>query len=186
MKIDQHRLVEAEQIDSPNFNARPDDEISLIVIHCISLPPGQFGGDFISQLFTNRLSPSDHPSFEQIHTLEFSAHTLVRRNGKTIQYVPFNQRAWHAGHSNYQGRSDCNDFSIGIELEGDTKQPYTEQQYQTLSELIIALVNQYPDLSLESVTGHSDIAPERKQDPGESFEWNRLRALLHAKKRPEV
>jgi AmpD protein len=164
---------------SPNFDERPDaEDISLLVIHCISLPPGEFGQNFISQLFCNQLKPNDHPYFEAIHQLKVSAHLLIKRDGGCVQFVPFNQRAWHAGQSCYQGRERCNDFSIGIELEGTESLAYTDAQYKQLSEIINTLLAAYPNLSLQKITGHSDIAPGRKTDPGESFNWPRLYALL--------
>ncbi len=179
MQINQHWLTSAMPIPSPNCDQRPDpQDISLLVIHCISLPPGEFGGDFISQLFCNRLDPNAHPYFSEIHLLRVSAHLLIRRTGQIVQYVPFDQRAWHAGQSNYQGRARCNDFSIGIELEGIETEPYTDQQYQQLADVIKLLLANYPRLSPQRITGHSDIAPERKTDPGESFDWQRLHRLF--------
>lgn len=179
MDIQNHCLTDITQIISPNFNTRPDEaDISLIVIHCISLPPGQFGGNYIEQLFCNRLNPDEHPYFKQIYQLQVSAHLLIRRDGEIIQYVPFNRRAWHAGVSNYQGRENCNNFSIGIELEGTETIPYTLAQYQQLAKVIKLLLRHYPSLSKEHITGHSDIAPLRKTDPGESFQWSVLWQLL--------
>lgn len=179
MQIDNHWLTEIRHIASPNFNPRPDEQdISLCVIHCISLPPQQFGGDYIEQLFCNRLNPDDHPYFKEIYQLQVSAHLLIRRDGEIVQYVAFNQRAWHAGLSNYQGRENCNDFSIGIELEGTETIPYTAAQYQQLAKVIKLLLQHYPKLNQQRITGHSDIAPQRKTDPGESFEWQRLWQLL--------
>jgi AmpD protein len=179
MDIQNHCLTGITHIASPNFNTRPDkNDISLIVIHCISLPPGQFGGNYIEQLFCNRLNPADHPYFKDIYQLQVSAHLLIRRDGEIVQYVPFNQRAWHAGVSNYQGRESCNDFSIGIELEGAETIPYTTVQYQRLAQVIKLLLQHYPTLSKERITGHSDIAPQRKTDPGDSFQWSELWRLL--------
>lgn len=179
MHIYNHWLTEVTHTPSPNFNSRPDEnDISLIIIHCISLPPQQFGGDYIEQLFCNRLNPDEHPYFKEIYQLKVSAHLLIKRGGEIVQYVPFNQRAWHAGISNYQGRENCNDFSIGIELEGTETILYTAEQYQQLAKVIKLLLQQYPTLSKEHITGHSDIAPQRKTDPGDSFQWAELWRLL--------
>ncbi len=179
MEIINHWLTGIRHIRSPNYNARPDPaDISLLVIHCISLPPGQFGGDYISQLFCNQLDTNAHPYFHSIQRLQVSAHLLIRRDGECIQYVPFNQRAWHAGSSRYQGRETCNDFSIGIELEGTETIPYTDAQYLKLVEAVKLLLANYPKLSAQAIAGHSEIAPRRKTDPGASFDWRRLHGLL--------
>jgi AmpD protein len=179
MHIDNHRLNSAIQIPSPNFDLRANPEdISLLVIHCISLPPEQFAGDYIDQLFCNQLDPNDHPYFQEIHQLTVSAHLFIRRDGSVRQYVPFNLRAWHAGVSSFEGRERCNDFSIGIELEGSVNQAYTDSQYQQLALVTKALLQAYPQLSENRITGHSDIAPERKDDPGAFFDWGRYRDLL--------
>lgn len=179
MRIEQHRLLAARQIESPNCDARPDPaDISLLVIHCIALPPEQFGGDYIEQLFCNRLNPNDHPYFADIHTLKVSAHLLIRRDGELLQFVPFNRRAWHAGVSSYQGRERCNDFSIGIELEGSVHCGYTDAQYQQLAAVTNSLLAAYPRLSKQRIAGHSEIAPARKQDPGAYFDWARFYAAL--------
>ncbi len=176
MKIKHHCLSSAQYIPSPNFDERSDaSDISLLVIHCISLPPGEFGGDYINQLFCNALNPTEHSYFEEIYQLKVSAHLLIKRTGDIIQYVPFDKRAWHAGVSNYQGRERCNDFSIGIELEGTEFVPYTDVQYDALNAVITVLLETYPKLSRKRITGHSDIAPERKTDPGASFDWHRLK-----------
>lgn len=173
-----HWLGAVRHCPSPNCNERPDPaEISLIVVHGISLPPEDFGGPWIDDLFCNRLDPSQHPYFETIAALTVSAHLLIRRDGEVVQYVPFNQRAWHAGQSCWQGRENCNDFSIGIELEGTDTLAYTDIQYEKLAELIHVLNQRYP-ASRQNVVGHSDIAPGRKTDPGESFDWPRLHSLL--------
>jgi len=177
--IDQGWLSAARRGATPNFDDRPDEnDISLIVIHCISLPPGEFGGEWIDRLFSNTLEPSAHPYFEGIFHLRVSSHLLLRRDGEIVQYVPFHKRAYHAGISRYGDRTACNDFSIGIELEGTEMVPYTDEQYHRLAEVIRTLLNTYPNLSPERITGHSDIAPDRKTDPGPSFDWGRLRALL--------
>ena len=175
MIIEQHRLTNAKQIPSPNYDDRPNPiDISLLVIHCISLPPGEFDNPYINQLFCNVLDPDAHPYFKEIHQLTVSAHLLIKRDGSCIQYVPFNKRAWHAGKSSYQGKERCNDFSIGIELEGTESIPYTEAQYIQLAEVIDSLLKAYPNLSKQQITGHSDIAPGRKNDPGASFDWQRI------------
>lgn len=172
-------LDEAKQVPSPNFNLRPAHMApELIVIHNISLPPGEFGGPWIDALFTNRLDPHAHPYFQQIYQNRVSAHALIRRTGEIIQYVPFHHRAWHAGVSSYQGREQCNDFSVGIELEGSDTVPFEEIQYQQLAQLIPVLIQTYPTLSQQCITGHSDIAPGRKTDPGPHFDWDKIRALL--------
>ncbi len=179
MDIQNHWLTGIRHIPSPNYNLRPDErDISLLVIHCISLPPQQFGGDYIEQLFCNRLNPDEHPYFKAIYQLQVSAHLVIHRDGAIVQYVGFNHRAWHAGVSNYQGRENCNDFSIGIELEGTETIPYTPAQYQQLAKVIQLLLRHYPALSRERITGHSDIAPQRKTDPGDSFQWEQLARLL--------
>ena len=166
-------------ISSPNADDRPDDqEPELIVIHNISLPPDNFGGPYIAQLFTNQLKPDEHPYFAEICDLRVSSHILIRRNGDIIQFVPFNKRAWHAGISNYCGRDRCNDFSIGIELEGTDDKPYEDVQYTQLASMIEALQSSYPSLARDAITGHSDIAPERKTDPGPAFDWDHLKNLL--------
>jgi AmpD protein len=166
---------------SPNFDARPDGMLpELVVVHGISLPPGQFGGPWIEALFMNRLPPKMHPYFETVAPLQVSSHLLIRRAGDIVQFVPFSMRAWHAGKSNFRGRERCNDFSIGIELEGADEVPYEPIQYRALTQTILALCEAYPSLSLDRIAGHSDIAPGRKSDPGPSFDWPRLRAMLAA------
>lgn len=178
MRINDGILDAARQLASPNCDSRPDDDISLLVIHNISLPPGEFGGPWIDALFTNSLDPAAHDYFREIHALRVSSHVLIRRDGELVQYVPFQQRAWHAGESSFDGRSCCNDFSIGIELEGADDTPYTNEQYRRLAEVIQCLQQQYPLLGRERITGHSNIAPGRKTDPGEAFDWERLWAML--------
>ncbi|HEY3732159.1 MAG TPA: 1,6-anhydro-N-acetylmuramyl-L-alanine amidase AmpD [Steroidobacteraceae bacterium] len=172
-------LIGARQVLSPHFDQRPVDSApTLLVVHGISLPAGEFGGPWIDWLFTGCLPADAHPSFAEIATLRVSAHALIGRDGAITQYVPFGERAWHAGESSYQGRDACNDFSMGIELEGTDQVAYREAQYQSLAQLIGALCAAYPTLNLERLVGHSDIAPGRKTDPGPSFDWARLRALL--------
>lgn len=179
MKISSGLLAGARQVSSPNCDSRKDEsDISLLVIHGISLPPGEFGGPYIDQLFCNQLNPEDDPYFEEIAHLKVSSHLLIRRDGEIVQYVPFHQRAWHAGVSSYKGREKCNDFSIGIELEGEDQTPYTDIQYQLLAETTSALLDQYPELSTSSIAGHSDIAPGRKTDPGPAFDWAYFNHLL--------
>lgn len=163
---------------SPNFNARPEGEISLLVIHNISLPPGQFGTGRVQQFFQNRLPVAEHPYFAGIAQLTVSAHFLIERDGAVTQFVACGERAWHAGLSSFAGRENCNDFSIGIELEGTDELPFTDAQYQALVELTRQLLSTYPQMSVERICGHSDIAPGRKTDPGPCFDWARLRAAL--------
>ena len=172
-------LDAARFLPSPNADKRPPDAaLELIVIHNISLPPGEFGGPWIDQLFCNQLDPKAHPYFKDICDMKVSAHLLIRRDGGLIQYVPFDQRAWHTGPSCYQGRENCNDFSIGIELEGSDETAFENIQYQQLAGVIRTLMDNYPGLSREHIAGHSDIASPRKTDPGPHFDWARLRALL--------
>jgi AmpD protein len=171
----------ARFVPSPNHDERPAGAApELLVVHGISLPPGQYGGPWIDQLFTNTLPRGEHPYFEQIAELRVSSHLLIRRDGETVQYVPFHLRAWHAGKSCYEGRERCNDFSIGIELEGADDSAYEAVQYRRLADVIVALCRAYRTLSPERIAGHSDIAPGRKTDPGAAFDWPRLRALLRA------
>ena len=172
-------LKEARQQPSPNCDSRPNEsDIALSVIHGISLPPGKFSGDYIDQLFCNQLNPDEHPYFKEIAGLNVSSHLLVRRDGEIVQYVPFQKRAWHAGVSCYKNRDCCNDFSIGIEMEGEDDTPYTDIQYQVLSKVIKNLIDRYPNLNEQTITAHSDIAPGRKTDPGEAFDWEHLKKLL--------
>jgi AmpD protein len=171
-------LDAARHLPSPNCDDRPPGVVpELIVVHGISLPPGEFGGPWIDALFTNRLPPDDHPYFAQVSALRVSAHVLVRRDGAIVQYVPFHRRAWHAGTSSWRGREHCNDFSIGIELEGTDTRAYEQAQYAALARLVAMLCQGYPSLSVDRVAGHSDIAPGRKSDPGIAFDWPLLRAL---------
>ncbi len=175
-------LAGVEFIESPNANARPIGvEPELIVVHGISLPPDQFGGEAIQKLFTNQLNPNDDPYFKEIHSLTVSAHLLIRRDGHVVQFVPFYKRAWHAGVSCFKGREGCNDFSIGIELEGTDKTCYTASQYHSLAGVIKALWQAYPSLQAHDVVGHCDIAPGRKTDPGPYFLWTALERLLVSK-----
>ena len=174
-------LTSANYISSPNCNQRPEAiDINLLVIHNISLPPGQFGGEDITRLFTNMLNSDAHPDYRDLEGLQVSSHLLIRRDGTAIQYVPFHQCAWHAGNSSFQGRHHCNDFSIGIELEGTDTQAYTFEQYQQLCIVSRMLMQTYPGISLDRIVGHCDIAPGRKTDPGESFDWALFRQMLIA------
>ena len=183
MKIDKTSgsLTTATQLTSPNCDARPDpDDISGIVIHNISLPPSQFGGSWIADLFLNQLDTNAHPYFAEIAGLKVSSHLLIRRDGEIQQFVPFHQRAWHAGKSCWDGRECCNDFTIGIELEGDDFSPFERVQYQQLATVIKLLLQTYPNLSAERIVGHEHIAPGRKTDPGPFFDWQLLQGLLQA------
>lgn len=171
-------LEQARRCPSPNFNSRPAGEaVSLIVIHNISLPPGEFGGPYIEQLFTNQLDPAAHPYFAAIAGLEVSAHLLIRRDGEVVQFVPFEARAWHAGKSVYDGRENCNDYAIGIELEGTDQLAYEPVQYHRLAEIVAVLKRGYPAVG-DRITGHSDVAPGRKTDPGPAFDWSELSRCL--------
>ncbi len=181
MKIDASTglLTPCSQILSPNRDLRPKNQIiDLIVIHSISLPPGKYGGDAIERFFCNQLPAEEQPYFQQIHTLKVSAHTLIKRDGSIVQFVPFHERAWHAGRSRYQGREHCNDFSIGIELEGTDTEAFENSQYTQLARLVLALEATYPSIDRGSITGHSNIAPDRKTDPGSGFNWQKMKKLL--------
>ena len=172
-------LLLARQVASPNCDERPEGaSIDLVVVHGISLPPGEFGGPWIDQLFTNALPVDAHPYFAQVASLRVSAHLLIRRDGEVVQYVPFGRRAWHAGTSSWQGRERCNDYSIGVELEGADTVPYESTQYAMLARVIVALCRAYPAITAERIVGHSDVAPGRKSDPGPAFDWPRLRSLV--------
>jgi len=177
LKLDREGVLEgAIQVASANCDERPDGEtVTLVVIHAISLPPGEFGGDAIERLFTNTLDCAAHPYFEALRDLRVSAHFLIRRAGEIVQFVPCGKRAWHAGASCYAGRERCNDFSVGIELEGTGDIAYTDPQYEALTALGGELYARYP---ITDVVAHSNIAPGRKTDPGPSFDWKRLRAAL--------
>lgn len=169
-------LTGARRVPSPNCDERPAGEtVRLIVVHAISLPPGEFGGDGIERLFTNTLDPRAHPYYREIQLLRVSAHFLIRRDGGIMQFVPCSLRAWHAGASSWRGSGRCNDFSIGIEMEGDDDSPFEPPQYPALARLIRILQQRYP---IEDIVGHADIAPERKVDPGPHFDWAHLHRLL--------
>ena len=172
MMITNQRLDVAEQKPSVNFNQRPDGtNITLVVIHNISLPPGEFDNDYIEDFFTNQLQTNQHPYFNTLTDVRVSAHLLIKRDGRIIQFVDFNQRAWHAGRSSFNQIDDCNNYSIGIELEGTDTTPYETLQYQSLNQVLSILKTYYP---ITDVRGHSEIAPGRKTDPGPAFDWRKL------------
>lgn len=181
MRLDLERglIEEAQFVSSPNCDDRPaNTTINLLVIHAISLPPGEFGGPWVTDLFTNSLDPAAHPYFQEIKALQVSCHLFIRRDGSLLQFVPLSKRAWHAGESCYQGLEKCNDFSIGIELEGDDDVPYEKTQYKILSEVASQLIRYYPAITLERIVGHCDISPGRKTDPGSMFDWAYFRSLM--------
>jgi AmpD protein len=179
MKIVDGWLDNARRLPSPHCDERPDPaDVSLLVIHNISLPPNVFGGPWIRDLFLGRLDADAHPFFATVAHLRVSAHLLIRRNGDLEQFVPFHRRAWHAGQSVFAGRDACNDFSVGIEMEGADDVPYTERQYHRLANVTRLLMAHFPAITPERITGHSDIAPARKTDPGPAFDWQRFRAEL--------
>jgi AmpD protein len=174
MKIKNHRLQDINFLESPNFNDRPvDEDISLLVIHSISLPPKKYNTDHIERFFLNELDFSSHNFYKKIEGMKVSAHVLIKRNGEVIQFVPFNKRAWHAGVSSYKGKNDCNNFSIGIELEGSDDDIFEDIQYKKLSLITSLLIEEYDLITKDNIKGHSDIAPERKTDPGVLFDWDR-------------
>lgn len=179
MQIVEGWLDQAKRVVSPNMDVRTDiNDISLLVIHNISLPPEQFGGPYISQLFSNCLDPDEHAYFQDIYQLKVSSHLLIDRKGQITQFVPFDRRAWHAGVSKFAGREGCNDFSIGIELEGADHIPFTEEQYKELAAVTRQIIASYPKIKVDRIVGHSDIAPGRKTDPGPAFDWQKYRQLL--------
>ena len=179
MKVNkEHRLEGARVCDSPNFSDRLIEEISLLVIHNISLPPGQFGNNFVDQFFTNNLDPEKDPYFKEIYEMEVSSHLFIDREGGLTQFVPFDKAAWHAGVSKFRGKENCNEFSIGIELEGTDDLEYPSNQYKTLIEVTKALMDYYPEIKIDSIVGHKDIAPVRKTDPGEAFDWDLYKSSL--------
>ena len=174
MKIKNHRLQDINFLESPNFNDRPvDEDISLLVIHSISLPPKKYNTDHIERFFLNELDFTSHNFYKNIEGMKVSAHVLIKRNGEVIQFVPFNKRAWHAGVSSYKGKNDCNNFSIGIELEGSDDDIFEDIQYEKLSLITSLLITEYDLITKDNIKGHSDIAPERKTDPGVLFDWDR-------------
>ncbi|MGI9270919.1 MAG: 1,6-anhydro-N-acetylmuramyl-L-alanine amidase AmpD [Woeseiaceae bacterium] len=175
IELDRGIVASARQCPTPNQDARPDDvTVDLIVLHGISLPPGQFGGAAIEELFCNQLDWDSHPYYDEIRDIKVSTHVLIRRDGELVQFVPFAARAWHAGESCFRERSNCNDHSIGIELEGVDDSPYDDRQYTTLISLLASMLTAYPSLSARRIAAHSDIAPGRKTDPGPAFDWLRL------------
>ena len=177
--ITDHHVDQAKFIESPNFSDRPAGvKPTLLVIHNISLPPGKFGGPYIADFFQNRLDTSKHPFFEEIADLQVSSHLFLDREGQLIQFVDLNKKAWHAGISEFEGQKECNDFSIGIELEGTDTEPYSDKQYLSLISLTNCLMERYSGISTERIVGHSDIAPSRKTDPGASFDWSRYKNSL--------
>jgi AmpD protein len=179
-------MLGVTQMASPNHDSRPPGvEADLIVVHGISLPPGEFGGPWIDRLFTNTLPADAHPYFAQVAALRVSAHAVIKRTGEVTQYVKFTDRAWHAGESAFEGRKACNDFSVGIELEGTDTLPYEPAQYAALAEMIATLCAAYPRLSAGRLAGHSEIAPGRKTDPGPAFDWPLVRRLIARARRPD-
>ena len=179
MNIDNSFFLEKAKIClSPNSSDRKSNEVSLLVIHNISLPPGNYGGDHIEKFFTNQLVHEEHPYFQDIADLKVSSHLLIKRDGSITQFVPFNKKAWHAGISTFRGREDCNEFSIGIELEGTDESKYEKEQYESLISVTKELMSFFPDIKKETIVGHSAIAPDRKTDPGKSFDWNYFRSNL--------
>jgi N-acetyl-anhydromuramoyl-L-alanine amidase len=176
--IHAHRLSLARQLDSPNWSERPPGHIiDLLVIHSISLPPGQYGGTYIDDFFCNQLRTDTHPYFQEIAHLQVSAHLLIRRDGQIHQYVPFDKKAWHAGVSSFCGVADCNVYSIGVELEGCDSDPFTASQYEQLALVTAELQKVYPAITAQRIVGHSDIAPGRKTDPGPCFNWEKYKQL---------
>ncbi len=182
MNVTENHLIDsAVFIRSPNFDLRSTGiDISTVVIHCISLPRGEFGTGLPAQLFLNTIDFNEHPELVELRDYRVSAHLLIERTGTLTQFVPFDKRAWHAGESEWQGREDCNDFSIGIELEGSDDSPFEDSQYTVLVDTLFALLNRYPTLSLGNIVGHNEIAAGRKTDPGVGFDWKRLLTAVTA------
>ena len=179
MQIENHIFKDIKFLQSPNFNERPKNSIiSLIVIHSISLPPNVYGNEYVEDFFMNKLKISDHDYFDEIKDLKVSSHLYIKRTGEIIQFVPFNMRAWHAGDSSYKGVRDCNNYSIGIELEGTDRDNFSNNQYEKLIQISKQIIKNYPEINKDKIVGHSEISPGRKTDPGEKFEWNKyLNAL---------
>ena len=174
MEIEEGLFKEIKYLESPNFNDRPDQErVSLIVIHSISLPPNSYAGTYVEDFFLNRLNIKEHEYFERIKDLKVSPHLYIKRDGQIIQFVPLNKRAWHAGKSSYMGVADCNNYSIGIELEGSDKDIFEEAQYKSLCEVTSIILKEYNSIDKENIKAHSDVAPGRKTDPGNLFDWDR-------------
>ena len=173
MLISNHILDNTKLVESPNYSDRINEsDIRLIVIHCISLPPKIYGNSYIEDFFCNKLNTNDHKYFKEIKDNKVTSNILIKRTGEIIQFVPFHKKAWHAGSSSYRNEENCNEFSIGIELEGYHNEKYTNHQYKSLQEVSQALINNYKDLNKDNIVGHSDISPDRKLDPGKYFEWN--------------
>jgi len=179
VKIHNHIITSAKWCPTPNYNERPTADINMLVVHNISLPPEQFGGSYIEDFFCNQLDCTVHPYFETIKGLQVSAHLLIKRDGSVVQFVPFDKRAWHAGRSEFEGQVECNDFSIGIELEGSDHINYDKRQYEVLAQVTELLLQTYPAMNPERIVGHSDIAPGRKTDPGASFDWPKYKMLIN-------
>jgi len=174
MKIRNHILNEAKFIESPNYNNRPNREnINLIVIHSICLPPDEYGKNYVEDFFQNKLSIKDHKYFETIKDLKVSSHLYIKRDGSIIQFVPFDKRAWHAGESTFNGIGNCNDYSIGIELEAKENDTCSDKQYEILIQASLQILENYPEIKKDSIVGHSEVSPKRKTDPGENFDWRR-------------
>jgi len=174
-----HRFDNVHFVESPNCDSRPDDtRITLIVIHAISLPPGEFGNHYVQALFTNTLDETTHPTFAELVNVKVSSHLYLTRKGLLTQFVPFNKRAWHAGESRYRGRRNCNDYSIGIELEGTADVPFTDLQYSNLVDIICSLRVKYDAIPLSGIVGHNEISPGRKWDPGPQFDWRRFMGFM--------
>ncbi len=174
------KYPQARYSHSTHFNERPNDQsVDLIVVHNISLPPDEFGSCDIEDFFCGQLNPTKHPYFETIHSLRVSSHFLIRRDGEVIQFVDTDKRAWHAGESCWENRANCNDFSVGIELEGSDHTPFEKVQYDRLADLVLWLQSHYPDITSNRIVGHSDIAPNRKTDPGPFFDWDYFRKQIN-------
>ena len=174
MEIENHIFNNIKFLNSPNFSKRPEkSDIRLIVIHSISLPPEVYGNNYVEDFFMNKLNISDHDYFNEIKDIRVSSHIYIKRTGEMIQFVPLNMRAWHAGESCYKGIDDCNNYSIGIELEGTDNDHFSNQQYQSLIQISKLIIKNYPKINKNTIVGHSDISPGRKTDPGNKFEWRR-------------
>lgn len=181
MKISKGWVKQAKKVPSPNFNSRPENVcVNLLVIHNISLPPEEFGGPYVELFFQNKLPHDAHPYFDHLRGVEVSSHFLIKRDGQVVQFVSCDDRAWHAGQSEFCGERNCNDFSIGIELEGTDTLAYTDEQYHVLHKLTLCIQEAYPAIVKDRITGHQHIAPDRKTDPGESFDWQRYLKIQHA------
>ena len=179
MDIENHIFKDLKFLKSPNFNERPNDkEISLVIIHSISLPPKSYGNNYVEDFFLNKLCIDDHSYFKEIQNLKVSSHLYIKRSGEITQFVSLKERAWHAGLSVFNGRSNCNDFSIGIELEGTDEEGYTDYQYKSLVSVTSTIMTRYPAITSDRIVGHSDISPGRKTDPGNSFDWIRYKREL--------